>query len=591
MLGKCQASSALQRWVHEPSGALHLQSQDKGMCVAVKNFLGPQAVMWPCSDLKENARFSFNSTDHSMCTPGATGIAGRCLVADAATQPAEPPPIGSTRAGSAAVSTDCACCCCGSYCADVCQFCADAMQLWAKPQPDGAVAVLVVNSAGKENLSATIDFAEVHYEPGENPTRVFDVWAQAELPTLRGATAFETPLIGPGDSVYYTFTPGRVARRPVERHIGRWNRPPLYVPTRVPTDGPLAGNGDFGVVVGGGRQCTLDGGCAIAGGANVSDADIGFWFGKSDFWINQPVVSADQTGEPWSHATPGFLAVSVDAGGPIPAFSRSFEATQELSNGRLNATTAVAAGTTLASSTFVASDRNLLISRLRIEGDSNNTMGVTFTLSTPNFWQIPVRSGATQDQMWLRKDACNHVRNALTLTPCSPDVLLYNSLRAVHVGDNSSFHFLNGTEMKCVELMPPAGSIHTANGALSPGDAWLSASPCADRKHPTWQLIKGKLTDGERCAAYSTTGNQWNVKVVSHSCSVSPPAGLSDEWILEGSGNNHSRLRAVNANLTGDPRDGDVLYDGGAYLLRNRSISYSFLSLTLQLANNSSADI
>ena len=37
------------------------------------------------------------------------------------------------------------------------------MQLWAKPQPEGAVAALVLNNrdAGTANVSATIDFAEI----------------------------------------------------------------------------------------------------------------------------------------------------------------------------------------------------------------------------------------------------------------------------------------------------------------------------------------------------------------------------------------------------------------------------------------------
>ena len=306
----------------------------------------------------------------------------------------------------------------------------------------------------------------------------------------------------------------------------------MYVPSRSATDGPLAGNGDMGVVITGGRHCSESlHECVVDGGANVSTADISFYFGKTDFWINQPSRSADTTGEPWSHATPGFVTISVDeplvasAETVAPSIPGSFSATQELSTARINATVGLAGGAKLVTSSFVASDRNLAVSRLRIEASGSLTRGVTttFTLSTPNFWHIPLRSGTSNSTMWLRKDACNTVKNALTLTQCSPDVLMYNSIRDVQVDDkSSSFSFINGSVEQCIRSMPAAGSIHTPNAALQPGDAWLTAGPCPVMQSATtggWKLTAtGKLTDGVDCAAYTNTGNQWTVKVVNAKC-------------------------------------------------------------------------
>ena len=75
---------------------------------------------------------------------------------------------------------------------------------------------------------------------------------------------------------------------------------------------------------------------------------ISFYFGKTDFWINQPSLSADTTGEPWSHATPGFVTISVDeplvasTETVVPGIPGSFSATQELSTARINATVGLA---------------------------------------------------------------------------------------------------------------------------------------------------------------------------------------------------------------------------------------------------------
>ena len=68
---------------------------------------GPQVVMWTCTDLKYNARFSYNATDHSMCTSNGSGASEppRCLVAEGATTTPEEHAewLWNTFAGSALV--------------------------------------------------------------------------------------------------------------------------------------------------------------------------------------------------------------------------------------------------------------------------------------------------------------------------------------------------------------------------------------------------------------------------------------------------------------------------------------------------------
>ena len=160
---------------------------------------------------------------------------------------------------------------------------------------------------------------------------------------------------------------GGARARPIHRHVGRWASSPNLVPGAFQQpDGPLAGGGDFGVVIGGGRNC-CGGRCCTSPG--VMDADLGFYFGKNDYWVNGPAVINSQgppkasvpagNGEWWSHATPGYVLVSIggggDDGGTVPPAKQAFAATQELATARLNASTAALGGNaTLVSSTFVA---------------------------------------------------------------------------------------------------------------------------------------------------------------------------------------------------------------------------------------------
>ena len=59
---------------------------------------------------------------------------------------------------------------------------------------------------------------------------------------------------------------------PIARHVAVFDKPPRLVPTRGMTDGPLLGNGDVGVVLGGPASEQL------------------FYIGKNDFWSSNPAM-------------------------------------------------------------------------------------------------------------------------------------------------------------------------------------------------------------------------------------------------------------------------------------------------------------
>jgi hypothetical protein len=84
------------------------------------------------------------------------------------------------------------------------------VQIWAKPQPYGAVAALVLNNQdpGCGNVSVTVTFEEIRLMHTGDVT-VANVWEPAVPATVlaKGATSFETASIGSHDSVFLLFSP------------------------------------------------------------------------------------------------------------------------------------------------------------------------------------------------------------------------------------------------------------------------------------------------------------------------------------------------------------------------------------------------
>ena len=77
-------------------------------------------------------------------------------------------------------------------------------QIWAKPQPDGAVAVFVLNAAAHDDIEVTINFADVGLAP-DATVNVRDVWARADVGQARGK--YSPPPIGAHDSALLMLSP------------------------------------------------------------------------------------------------------------------------------------------------------------------------------------------------------------------------------------------------------------------------------------------------------------------------------------------------------------------------------------------------
>ena len=82
----------------------------------------------------------------------------------------------------------------------------DQVQVWAKPQPDGALAVFVVNPSPSGKATAvSVDFATLGLPPSVTAAKLRDIWARQDVRTTAGATL--TASVEPLDSAFYLLTP------------------------------------------------------------------------------------------------------------------------------------------------------------------------------------------------------------------------------------------------------------------------------------------------------------------------------------------------------------------------------------------------
>tara|TARA_B110000208_G_scaffold170379_1_gene211868 strand:+ start:120 stop:2885 length:2766 start_codon:yes stop_codon:yes gene_type:complete len=379
---------------------------------------------------------------------------------------------------------------------------------------------------------------------------------------------------------------------PVSRHVGRWETAPTRVPgTAQQPDGPLCGNGDVGVVLGGARECC---GGSCCNPPAVKQADLLFALGKNDFWINGPNVPTRNIGQPYTHATPGLVALEIvgDQGGNQS--QRRFAATQELHHATCNASISlppsVNASATLFSSTFVAIDHNLVVVQLWHDAASMPFLPIRLTLTSPNDWGVPTLSGRVnvgsgaggeRDAMWLRKDATHTVSNALTLAPCADSALVYSGMRDIQLvaeteGVSANLvRIINSTshEVHCLRHHPP--TTHAPNPGINASEHWATIVECGSDEAEPWFLdVEGRIRNNQtipsKCLAYGGD-DPLSVKIVVVLCAElnNSRVDLGFEWDKvnlpsqgQGAGEGVLRLRARNAAV-----DTNKTYPSGACLV------------------------
>ena len=211
MLAPCAATAtALQTFTFDAdTGNLRLAGHSrKGTCLAVYNWDGPQILWWGCNK-GVNEEFVFSAAG-SLCSKNGTGTGtgtgkkahrSHCLTANSTSPPKLDAHVSSSSDGSGEVVGQGGTSGSGAV-----------AQLWAKPQPDGATAVLVINNGnpGTPNMTAQITFAEVRYTPPASATTtVLDIWTGKTVELPAGTRSFNTTSFGSHDSAFYLFSPGQ----------------------------------------------------------------------------------------------------------------------------------------------------------------------------------------------------------------------------------------------------------------------------------------------------------------------------------------------------------------------------------------------
>jgi len=168
-LQACNPKAPTQQFVLEAAtGELHLAAADNKRCLAVEDFNGPGVVWYSCNT---GSNEEFTVSGGALCSKG-----GHCLTAKAT-----PPPHGGGGGG-------------------------DTLQIWAKPQPNGATAVLLLNNADPSapNVTVSFTFAEVGFGGGSG-SKVLDIWAGTTADAT--GSGYTSDAFGGHDARFYLLTP------------------------------------------------------------------------------------------------------------------------------------------------------------------------------------------------------------------------------------------------------------------------------------------------------------------------------------------------------------------------------------------------
>lgn len=149
----------------DANGNVHIAGDTK-RCLALYDFDGPSVVSYSCNT---GVNEEFNATGDTICSHNGYCLAMRSMA----------PHSGGSG------STD--------------------IQIWAKPQPNGAVAVLVLNGDTANSHEVEINLSAVNVS-ATSAFSVMDVWAQQAL-SQKATGTFTTDAVAPHDSRFYVFSP------------------------------------------------------------------------------------------------------------------------------------------------------------------------------------------------------------------------------------------------------------------------------------------------------------------------------------------------------------------------------------------------
>ena len=300
----------------------------------------------------------------------------------------------------------------------------------------------------------------------------------------------------------------------------RWEKPPTGVPSGRGLDGPLAGNGDMGVVLSGG------------------DGIVTLYTGKNDFWGIKDIPGG---GCPYTIMSGAWLQLSLpgkltddtvaDAGG--------WSGTQDIQNARVNATTSSPSGATLHTSTIIAANSNVMLTQITASITCNITVELTMSLASyEGFPTFPLPLTIGKQAHGVGGTNTHRTLNYVSLLPCDPSAIIWPSVRTVALSASGVLEVTNTTSGStgCIILRRDNTSIvHEPNAsrcdASAYGTAWkpLSTYDGQSRGDDTQGVRLQSLSNALLCLSYTDgTPTQFGSRAVR-----AVPCASALAWVLE----------------------------------------------------------
>jgi len=243
-------------------------------------------------------------------------------------------------------------------------------------------------------------------------------------------------------------------------HAGVWDAAPTRTPSSAVVDAPLLGNGDLGAGL-----------ATAAGGAAAV-----WWLGKGDMWATNTCV--DQP-TPALHSDTFYTAIGAGSvtlspllAGAAAAAPAGFAATQDLATASVNATLSTPALNFSLSTSIIAADENVLLSRLRFTSPAGGQQLFNVTVAQATAFQLPLSAGMHRPggagqpwAAWAAKSGVAATHNSLLLMPCNTGVFVIAPAANVWAADGGTrrLRLSNGTAAPLCPALVNA----TAGGEIS----------------------------------------------------------------------------------------------------------------------------
>ena len=244
----------------------------------------------------------------------------------------------------------------------------------------------------------------------------------------------------------------------------------------------------------------------------------------------------------------------------------TFDASQVLSNGTLSASASSTSGYRLALDDVVVSSgmkRGTILATATVQcpATSSSLVTLNLSLSSPNPYSLPIRTGNSPSQVWLTKANAPAHRLGPLLVTCASNQIVYNSLRTFAVSQNA-LYATNGTEDSALCFsVPENGTVVSTRCSTSPSETWSLRPNGRIVLNGTRSCLAGTFTNKTVCPSASLDpaskpecrSQQWEIGVIDD-CATADNANALTKWAFDRETKFLSLLGSETYTYDGEPR-------------------------------------